>query len=144
MNLDLYSDRAKQAVQSAQSLALARRHQQFAPEHLLKVLLEERDGLARNLIQSRLTKEQMYIFKLISPTDAEALSKAPRVPKGHPKKPAPLPATAWKALQPLIIRGDSKPQIVLDTDPRPALNKAEGFEDVPTPTEEMAALFGGL
>jgi len=50
VNLDLYSDRAKQAVQSAQSLALARRHQQFAPEHLLKVLLEERDGLARNLI----------------------------------------------------------------------------------------------
>ncbi|WP_313015140.1 ATP-dependent chaperone ClpB [Brevundimonas sp.] len=50
MNLELYSDRAKQAVQSAQSLALARRHQQFAPEHLLKVLLEERDGLARNLI----------------------------------------------------------------------------------------------
>jgi ATP-dependent Clp protease ATP-binding subunit ClpB len=50
VNLDIYSDRAKQAVQSAQSLALARRHQQFAPEHLLKVLLEERDGLARNLI----------------------------------------------------------------------------------------------
>ena len=50
LNLDLYSDRAKQAVQSAQSLALARRHQQFAPEHLLKVLLEERDGLARTLI----------------------------------------------------------------------------------------------
>ena len=50
MNLDLYSDRAKQAVQSAQSLALARRHQQFAPDHLLEVLLEERDGLARNLI----------------------------------------------------------------------------------------------
>jgi len=52
VNLDLYSDRAKQAVQSAQSLALARRHQQFAPEHLLKVLLEERDGLARKLITS--------------------------------------------------------------------------------------------
>ncbi|WP_282008835.1 Clp protease N-terminal domain-containing protein, partial [Brevundimonas aveniformis] len=50
MNLDTYSDRAKSAVQSAQSLALARRHQQFAPEHLLKVLLEERDGLARGLI----------------------------------------------------------------------------------------------
>ncbi|MDP3404988.1 MAG: ATP-dependent chaperone ClpB [Brevundimonas sp.] len=52
MNLDLYSDRAKQAVQSAQTLALARKHQQFAPEHLLKVLLEERDGLARTLITS--------------------------------------------------------------------------------------------
>ena len=52
MNIDLYSDRAKQAIQSAQSLALARRHQQLAPEHLLKVLLEEKDGLARALIQS--------------------------------------------------------------------------------------------
>ncbi|MEO7026063.1 MAG: Clp protease N-terminal domain-containing protein, partial [Caulobacteraceae bacterium] len=52
MNIDLYSDRAKQAIQSAQSLALARRHQQLAPEHLLKVLLEERDGLPRSLIQS--------------------------------------------------------------------------------------------
>ncbi|HEY1560249.1 MAG TPA: ATP-dependent chaperone ClpB [Caulobacteraceae bacterium] len=52
MNLDLYSDRAKQAIQSAQSLALARRNQQFAPEHLLKVLLEEKDGLGRALVQS--------------------------------------------------------------------------------------------
>src|ERR1700742_4423097 len=52
MNIDLYSDRAKQAIQSAQSLALARRHQQLAPEHLLKVLLEEKDGLAGALIQS--------------------------------------------------------------------------------------------
>ena len=52
MNIDMYSDRAKQAVQSAQSLAMSRRHQQLAPEHLLKVLLEEKDGLARQLIQS--------------------------------------------------------------------------------------------
>src|ERR1700750_124235 len=52
MNIDVYSDRAKQAIQSAQSLALARGHQQLAPEHLLKVLLEEKDGLARQLIQS--------------------------------------------------------------------------------------------
>jgi ATP-dependent Clp protease ATP-binding subunit ClpB len=52
MNIDVYSDRAKQAIQSAQSLALARRHQQLAPEHILKVLLEERDGLSRALIQS--------------------------------------------------------------------------------------------
>ncbi|MBL8772570.1 MAG: ATP-dependent chaperone ClpB [Phenylobacterium sp.] len=52
MNIDIYSDRAKQAIQSAQSLALARRHQQLAPEHILKVLLEERDGLTRALVQS--------------------------------------------------------------------------------------------
>jgi len=52
MNIETYTDRAKQAVQSAQSLALARRHQQLGPEHLLKVLLEEKDGLARALIKS--------------------------------------------------------------------------------------------
>jgi ATP-dependent Clp protease ATP-binding subunit ClpB len=52
MNIDLYSDRAKQAIQSAQSLALARHHQQLAPEHLLKVLLEEKEGLARALIEA--------------------------------------------------------------------------------------------
>jgi ATP-dependent Clp protease ATP-binding subunit ClpB len=52
VNIDLYSDRAKQAVQSAQSLALARRHQHLTPEHLLKVLLEEKDGLSAALIQS--------------------------------------------------------------------------------------------
>ncbi|CAN5313042.1 ATP-dependent chaperone ClpB [soil metagenome] len=52
MKIDLYSDRAKSAVQSAQSLALARGHQQLGPEHLLKVLLEEKDGLSRALIQS--------------------------------------------------------------------------------------------
>ncbi|MFZ0269034.1 Clp protease N-terminal domain-containing protein, partial [Caulobacter sp.] len=52
MKIDLYSDRAKSAVQSAQSLALAKGHQQLGPEHLLKVLLEEKDGLSRALIQS--------------------------------------------------------------------------------------------
>ena len=52
MNIDTYSDRAKSALQSAQGLALAAGHQQFAPEHLLKALLDEREGLARDLITS--------------------------------------------------------------------------------------------
>ncbi len=52
MNIDIYSDRAKQAIQSAQSLALARQHQQLTPLHILKVLMEEKDGLSRNLIQN--------------------------------------------------------------------------------------------
>ncbi|MFN3229491.1 MAG: ATP-dependent chaperone ClpB [Asticcacaulis sp.] len=51
MRTEIYTDRAKAAIQSAQSLAMARRHQYLSPEHLLKVLLEERDGLARTLVQ---------------------------------------------------------------------------------------------
>src|ERR1700752_2328354 len=50
MNIEKYTDRARGFVQSAQSLALREGHQQFAPEHLLKVLLDDREGLAAGLI----------------------------------------------------------------------------------------------
>ena len=39
MNFQKFTDRGRGFVQSAQSLALREGHQQFAPEHLLKVLL---------------------------------------------------------------------------------------------------------
>jgi ATP-dependent Clp protease ATP-binding subunit ClpB len=50
MNFDKYTERARGFVQSAQSLALREGHQQFAPEHLLKVLLDDPEGLAAGLI----------------------------------------------------------------------------------------------
>ncbi len=68
MNLNTYSDRAKQAIQSAQSLALAQRHQQFAPEHLLKVLLEEKDGLSRTLIGSGAAAAEAAVNALLEKT----------------------------------------------------------------------------
>ena len=64
-------------LQSAQSLALARRHQQLTPEHLLKVLLEERDGLSRNLIKAAGGDPE----KAVRGTD-QALSKLPSVQGG--------------------------------------------------------------
>ena len=51
MNFDKYTDRAKGFVQSAQSLALRENHQQFGTDHLLKVLLDDPEGLAAGLIQ---------------------------------------------------------------------------------------------
>ena len=51
MNFERYTDRAKGFVQAAQSLALRENHQQFTPEHLLKVLLDDPEGLAAGLIQ---------------------------------------------------------------------------------------------
>jgi ATP-dependent Clp protease ATP-binding subunit ClpB len=50
MNFDKYTDRSRGFVQSAQSLAQREGHQQFAPEHLLKVLLDDPEGLAAGLI----------------------------------------------------------------------------------------------
>ena len=46
MNIEQYTDRAKGFIQAAQNLALREGHQQVAPEHLLKVLLDDPEGLA--------------------------------------------------------------------------------------------------
>jgi ATP-dependent Clp protease ATP-binding subunit ClpB len=50
MDFEKYTDRARGFIQSAQSLALREGHQQFTPEHLLKVLLDDPEGLAAGLI----------------------------------------------------------------------------------------------
>src|SRR5215469_2062492 len=50
MNVEKLTDRARGFVQSAQSLALREGHQQFSTEHLLKVLLDDPEGLAAGLI----------------------------------------------------------------------------------------------
>jgi ATP-dependent Clp protease ATP-binding subunit ClpB len=50
MNFEKYTERARGFVQSAQSLALREGHQQFTPEHILKVLLDDEEGLAAGLI----------------------------------------------------------------------------------------------
>jgi ATP-dependent Clp protease ATP-binding subunit ClpB len=82
LNIDIYSDRAKQAIQSAQQVALARNHQQFSPEHLLKALLDERDGpnglgLARSLIAQAGGRPD----EAVAAVDA-ALNKIPKVEGG--------------------------------------------------------------
>src|SRR5262249_25561422 len=52
MNFEKYTERSQGFIQSAQGLALRSNHQRFAPEHLLKVLLDDEEGLAANLIRS--------------------------------------------------------------------------------------------
>ena len=52
MDFEKYTDRAKGFLQSAQGLALREGHQRFLPEHLLKVLLDDPEGMAANLIQT--------------------------------------------------------------------------------------------
>ncbi|HXP30584.1 MAG TPA: ATP-dependent chaperone ClpB [Stellaceae bacterium] len=52
MDFDKYTERSKGFVQAAQTLAQRRGHQQLTPEHLLKVLLDDKEGLAANLIRA--------------------------------------------------------------------------------------------
>ncbi len=51
MNIEKYTERARGFIQSAQTGALGRGHQQFAPVHLLKVLLDDEQGMANGLIE---------------------------------------------------------------------------------------------
>src|SRR5690349_14533990 len=52
MDMEKYTERSKGFVQSAQNLALRSGHQRLTPEHLLKVLLEDKEGLCPNLIRA--------------------------------------------------------------------------------------------
>ncbi|MDK4739882.1 ATP-dependent chaperone ClpB [Rhizobium sp. CNPSo 3464] len=51
MNIEKYSERVRGFLQSAQTSALAQGHQQFTPEHVLKVLLDDDQGMAASLIE---------------------------------------------------------------------------------------------
>ncbi len=51
MNIEKYSERVRGFLQSAQTNALAQGHQQFTPEHVLKVLLDDDQGMAASLIE---------------------------------------------------------------------------------------------
>ncbi len=50
MDIEKFTERSRGFIQSAQSLALREGHQQFTPDHLLKVLIDDEEGLAARLI----------------------------------------------------------------------------------------------
>ena len=50
MNLERYTERARGFMQSAQTYAIGQGHQAFLPEHILKVLMDDKEGLASGLI----------------------------------------------------------------------------------------------
>ena len=77
MNIEKFTDRARGFVQSAQSLALREGHQQFAPEHLLKVLLDDPEGLAAGLIDRSGGRSR----EALAAVEA-ALAKRPKVSGG--------------------------------------------------------------
>src|SRR6187431_4719 len=74
MNIEKYTDRARGFIQSAQSLALREGPQQFTPEHILKVLLDDPEGLAAGLIDRSGGNSRQALSGV-----EEALGKMPKV-----------------------------------------------------------------
>lgn len=79
----------------------------------------------KTLKSMRLKVDEMYDFKVISPTSAEKLLQA-----SNPRK--------WAKLQPMIGRSDGKPSVAPASDKRPALSLAiaEQFEELPEDDNE--------
>jgi ATP-dependent Clp protease ATP-binding subunit ClpB len=77
MRLELYTDRAKSLIESGQSLALLAHHQSYMPEHLLKALLEDPEGLSSGLISRAGGNPEKTLIE----TDL-ALSKLPQIEGG--------------------------------------------------------------
>ncbi len=50
MQIEKYTDKLKELLQSAQAMTLARGNQKFLPEHLLQSFLQDDDGLTEKLI----------------------------------------------------------------------------------------------
>ncbi|WP_291688099.1 ATP-dependent chaperone ClpB [Bradyrhizobium sp.] len=74
MNIEKYTERARGFIQSAQSLAMRDGHQQFSALHMLKVLLDDSEGLAGGLID-RSGGNSRAILKATE----DALNKLPKV-----------------------------------------------------------------
>ncbi|MBA4799969.1 MAG: ATP-dependent chaperone ClpB [Rhizobiales bacterium] len=78
MNIEKYSERVRGFLQSAQTYALSEGHQQFTPEHVLKVLLDDEQGMASSLI-SRAGGDP----KEVRIANDAALAKLPKVSGGN-------------------------------------------------------------
>jgi ATP-dependent Clp protease ATP-binding subunit ClpB len=77
MDFEKFTERARGFVQSAQSLALREGHQQFTPEHLLKVLLDDPEGLAAGLIDRAGGNSRLALSEVEA-----ALGRMPKVSGG--------------------------------------------------------------
>jgi ATP-dependent Clp protease ATP-binding subunit ClpB len=51
MDFNKFTERSRGFIQAAQTIAMRESHQKLAPEHLLKALLDDPEGLASNLIK---------------------------------------------------------------------------------------------
>ena len=74
MDFEQYTERSRGFIQAAQTLAVRRGHQRLTPEHLLKTLLDDKEGLAANLIRAAGGDPKVALAAV----DAE-LDKLPRV-----------------------------------------------------------------
>ncbi|MHA3979421.1 ATP-dependent chaperone ClpB [Halovulum sp. GXIMD14794] len=78
MNFEKFTERSRGFVQAAQTIAMRESHQRFVPEHLLKALMDDDQGLAANLIK-RAGGDPARVKGAVD----EAVEKQPKVEGGQ-------------------------------------------------------------
>jgi ATP-dependent Clp protease ATP-binding subunit ClpB len=78
MDIEKFTERARGFIQSAQGLALRSNNQQLLPQHLLKVLIDDEEGLAARLIRAAGGRPDQ-----VRSENEIALAKVPRVEGGN-------------------------------------------------------------
>jgi ATP-dependent Clp protease ATP-binding subunit ClpB len=104
MDIEKFTERARGFIQSAQGLALRSNHQLLTPEHVLKVLLDDEEGMASSLISAAAGRPH----DVRTAVDV-ALAKLPKVEGGNAQTyMAPETARLFDAAQDLAKKaGDS-------------------------------------
>jgi ATP-dependent Clp protease ATP-binding subunit ClpB len=80
MEFENFTDRAKGMIQAAQTSALSAGHQQLTPEHILKALLDDSEGLAANLMRAAGADPDAALIEV-----RRALDKIPQIEGGDGK-----------------------------------------------------------
>lgn len=77
MQTERYTQRAQGMIQSAQMFALREGHQRFTPEHIAKILLDDEEGLCRQLCDQATSNKQIsHTLKVLI---QEALEKQTKI-----------------------------------------------------------------
>jgi ATP-dependent Clp protease ATP-binding subunit ClpB len=105
MDFEKFTDRAKGFIQAAQNLALREEHQQFGTDHLLKVLIDDPEGMSAGLIQNAGGRPA----EALAAVEAQ-LAKRPKVSGGGAGQVflAPELARAFEAAQKLADKAGDK------------------------------------
>ena len=87
MDIEKFTDRVRGFIQAAQTIAIREYHQQLAPEHLLKAMLDDEEGAAAGLIKAAGGDDQVARNAVEA-----ALARLPKVQGGGAGQPQITPA----------------------------------------------------
>ena len=102
MNLEKFTERSRGFLQAAQTIAVRESHQRLSPEHLLKALLDDEQGLAANLI-TRAGGDAARVAERLCRVVGGLERKSRRLSPVERRVVALAPSRVWLATMPIRL-----------------------------------------